>query len=195
VEDIFAAIENDPEPSATKYLVRASYLQIYNEARACVCVGGGGGGRHVLCVCVSCWRPAGRVSAAVVRADASAAQARAQCARAPQPMRSTARARASCAGHQRPAEAGQGQPDDPRGPAARRVCGRPERVGRALARRGVRPHDARRAAGVCVCVCVCARAGWRGGARLAQRTRRGHCVVRHRVTHGRSQLRPLQPLL
>lgn len=31
VEDIFAAIENDPEPSATKYLVRASYLQIYNE--------------------------------------------------------------------------------------------------------------------------------------------------------------------
>lgn len=33
VEDIFAAIENDPEPSATKYLVRASYLQIYNEVR------------------------------------------------------------------------------------------------------------------------------------------------------------------
>lgn len=32
VEDLFAAIENDPEPSATKYLVRASYLQIYNEA-------------------------------------------------------------------------------------------------------------------------------------------------------------------
>ncbi|KAF8061925.1 Kif3c [Scenedesmus sp. PABB004] len=31
VEDIFAAIENDPEPHATKYLVRASYLQIYNE--------------------------------------------------------------------------------------------------------------------------------------------------------------------
>lgn len=34
VEDLFAAIENDPEPSATKYLVRASYLQIYNEVRA-----------------------------------------------------------------------------------------------------------------------------------------------------------------
>jgi hypothetical protein len=34
VEDIFAAIENDPEPSATKYLVRASYLQIYNEVSA-----------------------------------------------------------------------------------------------------------------------------------------------------------------
>jgi hypothetical protein len=38
VEDIFAAIENDPEPSATKYLVRASYLQIYNEVR---CAGAG----------------------------------------------------------------------------------------------------------------------------------------------------------
>ena len=30
VEDIFAYIENDPEP-ASRYLVRASYLQIYNE--------------------------------------------------------------------------------------------------------------------------------------------------------------------
>jgi hypothetical protein len=48
VEDIFAAIENDPEPSATKYLVRASYLQIYNEVREAAALSPSAGRLRVL---------------------------------------------------------------------------------------------------------------------------------------------------